>query len=380
MKPNSTSATMLTFEFPPCNGGVSRFCGALAKGLQARGVEVNLVTDARWSGQTTETPDSMVGFGPGRAGRDPGALWHLRRHKHEGPTICALWYPEGLIATLAGCRRRVILAHGAELMPARSPLREPVWNRLRRGICESAELVVANSEYTKRLVLRSAPNARVVALPLGVDHEKFKPASSAAAKARFEVAGKTVISSVSRLQAFKGHRTVLNALAALSDTHRDRFVYLIAGAGPDRQTLERFVADKGLSSQVRFLGFVADDDLPDVYRASDLFVLCTQEVGQRREVEGFGLVFLEAQACGTPVVGTRTGGIPDAIADGDGGWLIAQDDAAELTRILRQLIGEPEYFRAAGLAARARVERECTWEHYTRQFMDALQVNGVCKR
>jgi phosphatidylinositol alpha-1,6-mannosyltransferase len=76
-------------------------------------------------------------------------------------------------------------------------------------------------------------------------------------------------------------------------------------------------------------------------------------------------------------VGTRTGGIPDAIRHGDGGWLIGQDDTAELTGILQRLIEEPAYFREAGLAARARVERECTWDHYMDHFMGALKTHGM---
>jgi phosphatidylinositol alpha-1,6-mannosyltransferase len=137
--------------------------------------------------------------------------------------------------------------------------------------------------------------------------------------------------------------------------------------------LERQVAELGLSEQVRFLGFVPEDDLPDLYRASDLFLLCTREAAERQEVEGFGLVFLEAQACGTPVVGTRTGGIPDAVKEGEGGWLIGQDDTAALSGLLSQLVDDPAAFLAAGKLARERVERQCTWEQYVRRFIGALE-------
>jgi phosphatidylinositol alpha-1,6-mannosyltransferase len=125
--------------------------------------------------------------------------------------------------------------------------------------------------------------------------------------------------------------------------------------------------------QVRFLGFVAEDELPDLYRASDLFLLCTRELAERQEVEGFGLAFLEAQACWTPVIGTRTGGIPDAVKEGEGGWLIEHDDAAALSKFLSQLVDDPTAFVAAGKRGRKRVERECTWEHYVRRFVSALE-------
>ncbi len=147
--------------------------------------------------------------------------------------------------------------------------------------------------------------------------------------------------------------------------------------GPHQGGLERQVTELGLAEQVRFLGFVPEDDLPDLYRASDLFLLCSREVIEHQEGEGFGLVFLEAQACGTPVIGTRTGGIPDAVKEGEGGWLIGQDDSAMLARILSSLADDPEPFRKAGQEARKRVERECTWEHYMRRFTSALEANGI---
>jgi phosphatidylinositol alpha-1,6-mannosyltransferase len=244
-------------------------------------------------------------------------------------------------------------------------------------VCESADLVVAISEYTRRLTLEAAPRATVVTVPLGVNHEHFCPGDKELAKKRFGADGKVVLSSVSRLQAYKGHETVLRALAELPERQRNRVVYLIAGKGPCGDELRKLASDLGLSEQVRFLGFVPEEDLPDLYRASDLFVLCTRETSEQQEVEGFGLVFLEAQACGTPVVGTRTGGIPDAMKEGEGGWLIEQDDAEALSKILLGLAGDPESFRTAGLAARRRVERECTWGHYIDRFRTVLEAEGI---
>jgi phosphatidylinositol alpha-1,6-mannosyltransferase len=210
-----------------------------------------------------------------------------------------------------------------------------------------------------------------------VDHKRFTPEGRGNARERLGATGKLVLSSVSRLQAYKGHGTVLQALAVLPETTRQRFVYLIAGKGPHGQALRNEAVRLGVASAVRWLGFVPEEELPDLYRSSDLFVLCTRESPKQQEVEGFGLVFLESQACGTPVLGTRTGGIPDAIREGEGGWLIDQDDATALAGILTQLADAPAAFRAAGLAARRRIERECTWEHYVQRFRAALGEQGI---
>jgi len=282
-----------------------------------------------------------------------------------------------MLASLARVHPLVILAHGSEFMTSRSVWRRRPWAVLMRRVCEAADLVVANSEYTRMLVLRSSPKAKVVAIPLGVDHKRFNPEGRRDARERLGVTEKLVLSSVSRLHEYKGHETVLRALALLPEMVRQRLVYLVAGTGPYDVALRREADHLELGSTVRWLGFVPEEHLPDLYRASDLFVLCTRETTSQQEVEGFGLAFLEAQACATPVVGTRTGGIPDAVKDGEGGWLIDQDDVPGLARILSQLVEDPAQFRAAGLTARRRVERECTWDHYTRRLLTALEEVGI---
>jgi phosphatidylinositol alpha-1,6-mannosyltransferase len=371
------AATLLAFEFPPCYGGVSRLCGALAHGLHARGIKTDLITDARYVHDVSDDINSVEIVGPARIQREWSALALLRRRLGSGLVVCGIWYPEGTLASLAGVRPLVILAHGSEIMTSRALWRRKTWAALMRRVCEAADLVVANSEYTRLLVLRTSPKAKVVAIPLGVDHKRFTSEGRENARKRLGLAGKLVLSSVSRLHGYKGHETVLRALAQLPEMVRRRFVYLIAGKGPYEPALRSEAVRLGLSSTVRWLGFVAEEDIPDVYRASDLFVLCTRETSYQQEVEGFGMVFLEAQACGTPVVGTRTGGIPDAVREGEGGWLIDQDDATALARVLAQLAEDTAPFRAAGIAARKRVERECTWDHYMERFLSALSAQGI---
>jgi phosphatidyl-myo-inositol dimannoside synthase len=370
---------LFSFDFAPNNdGGIVRLCTEIFSGLARAGIRCDVLSQSPRNGvhlpATTARGARMTGRRPWRE----ICSWHkLLQLRRQGPVVCGIWYPEGLLAFLAGVRPLVILVHGSELMPARALWRRRFWRELCKRVCEAADLVAANSEYTRGLVLQVAPGAKVVALPLGVDHNRFCPGDKGLAKQRFAAEGKIVLSSASRLQAYKGHETVLRALAELPERQRIRMVYLIAGKGPYGDELRRLTKDLRLDEQVRFLGFVPEDDLPDFYRASDLFVLCTRETVGRQEVEGFGLVFLEAQACGTAVVGTRTGGIPDAVKEGEGGWLIAEDDSTALARILGSLADEPEPFRQAGAEARRRVERECTWGSYMHRFAAALEVEGI---
>ncbi len=292
-------------------------------------------------------------------------------------TLCGVWYPEGLIAYLAGVRPLVVLAHGAELLPPVNRWRRPFWNALQRLVLENADLVIANSEYTHRLVSSVAPEARVKTLPLAVDPDRFAPGDRDAAKTKFGVSGKRVLCTVSRIHHYKAHDTVLHAIASLAPDEREQLVYLVVGTGPYEMELRKQAVELGIESHVRWLGFVSEEELPQVYWASDLFVLCTRDASKERAVEGFGLVFLEAQSCGIPIVGTRTGGIPEAITDGEGGWLIEQDDSPKLTQIIRQLVHSSELFCAAGIQARQRVLRESTWTLYMQRLLALLQATEI---
>jgi phosphatidylinositol alpha-1,6-mannosyltransferase len=362
---------VLSSDYPPNGGGI-------ASGWARAGAAVQVIAPAPRKG--IAVPRSLTHELRVRHSR-PWREWEsyraLRKRIGLGPTVCGLWYPDGLLAQIACARPRIILAHGLELLPTEGRWRRKIWRRMLRWVCESADLVIANSEFTKNLVLESAPGANVRAIPLAVDYRHFAPGDASEAKRRFGVANKVVLSTVSRLESYKGHDVVFRAIAASDERIRPNLVYLIAGTGPHRGELERQVKELRLTEQVRFLGFVPEDDLPDLYRASDLSLLCSREVVERQQVEGFGLVFLEAQSCGTPVIGTRTGGIPDAIKEGEGGWLIEQNDTAALSGFLSQLVDDPSAFLAAGRRARNRVERQCTWEQYMRKFVAALDSLGT---
>ncbi len=378
MKQRDLDLLIFSFDYPPNDGGISRLCGELASQCSTN-ADAALVLTQRPSDSAGVTPPQImpppiteIRVTNRRPLREWESLQILREYK-EVPVISAIWYPEGLIATLAGVRPRIILAHGTELTPTRSLWRRAAWRKLQRWVLEAADLVVANSEYTGRLVEKAAPGSNVSAIPLGVDTRKFCPGDRKAAKARFGVEGTTVVTTVSRLHEYKGHDVVLEALAAIPEKILSGFTYLIAGKGPERSRLEERAIRLGLETTVRWLDYVSDEDLPDLYRASDLFVLCTRE--SMHDVEGFGLAFLEAQACATPVVGTRTGGIPDSVIEGEGGWLIEQDDSRHLVNLLTDLATDPQRFRFAGLQARARVERHCTWEQYARRL--AAAANAV---
>jgi len=135
-----------------------------------------------------------------------------------------------------------------------------------------------------------------------------------------------------------------------------------------------------LESQVKFLGSLTDNKLVEFYQASDLFLLCSWQEKSEQNVEGFGLVFLEAQACGTPVVGTKSGGIPDAVEHACGGWLILEKDTQQLLQYLKRFIANPDELTSQGLLARDRVLKNFTWKTYLEKFLYLCEKHLILKQ
>jgi phosphatidyl-myo-inositol dimannoside synthase len=217
-----------------------------------------------------------------------------------------------MLARLTGAKL-IIQLHGTEVWDTLKP-----WDR--RALEGSDRVLTVSRDTRARLIADAnlAPErVRVLANTVGA---AFTPGDRAAARARFGITAAKVVLTVSRLddrEGYKGHDKVLPQIAALRQTGLD-VVYLIAGTGEDRPRLERLVAELGLEAAVRFLGKVPAADLPDLYRAADLFALPSTG-------EGFGIVYLEALACGTPAIGLAIGGVPDALEGLPGGYLVSPE-------------------------------------------------------
>lgn len=357
-----TRPVLFSFDYPPLGGGISRLCSEIVlQSLSHEDIHFEVLSGVER-----------------RPWRELSALIRLKKMSSAPFCLCGLWYPEGLIATLVGAKKRIVLAHGSELLPPRQVWRRKIWSKLQDWVLSRADLVVANSHYTAGLVKKVSPLAKVVALPLAVDTERFKPGSSEAAKKRFNLpSDKFIISTVARLYEYKGFETVFKALSTMPQEEKEKITYVIAGTGAEKNKIQKMAESFGVASQVLWLGFVTDQELPLVYQASDVFVLCTRESEKSREVEGFGLVFLEAQSCGIPTIGTRAGGIPDAIQEGQGGWLIAQDDSQELKKIIQMLMKDGSELSRQKEMARQRVLSSCTWKKYVGQLSLELKKKGI---
>jgi phosphatidylinositol alpha-1,6-mannosyltransferase len=269
-----------------------------------------------------------------------------------------------------------VILHGAEItVPGRVPGPRHALSRVLRG----AELVIAAGGYPadegERAARRGLP---VTVVPPGVDTDRFvplDPAARAAARARFGLAPEsTVVVSVSRLVPRKGMDVLIRAAARLAPIHPDLEV-VIGGTGRDRARLERLVVE--LAAPVRLLGRVDDADLPALYGAADIFAMDCRNRWLGLEQEGFGIVFLEAAACGVAQVAGESGGAAEAVLHGETGLVV--DDprsVAALTEALRTLIVDPDRRRAMGTAARRRADAEFSYDVLAARLRGALDDWG----
>ena len=239
------------------------------------------------------------------------------------------FYPDGVAAAMLGRRLGipvVITARGtdvnliAQYRFARS--------MIRRAARQAAAVVAVSQALKDKLSALGVERERIQVLRNGVDLELFHPQDREALRTELALAGPTLL-SVGNLHAFKGHGVVIEALSLLP---RCRLV--VVGEGPDRAAFEALARQRGVSSRVRFVGSLSQQDLRRYYCAADALVLASSR-------EGWPNVLLEAMACGTPVVATRVGGVPEIVTSAEAGLIADERSAAALARGITALLSGP---------------------------------------
>ncbi len=266
--------------------------------------------------------------------------------------------------------------HGEELTMQVSPrLLMPYMRRRQMQSIRRAELNVAVSSYTARLaeMLAGADPAKMTVLPNFVDAMRFCVSGRRAAL-RMELgwSDRLVILTLARLEPRKGIDQALRALALLEQRTLlpDNWSYVIAGQGRERERLERLSRDLGLSARIVFRGFVPEKEVAALYEAADIFLQPNRNI--RGDTEGFGVVFLEASACGLPVIGGTAGGTADAIAEGVSGLRVDAESVESIAAAVRLLSCDRELRRKLGTQGAARVASQFTVDQAAARFGDLL--------
>ena len=255
-----------------------------------------------------------------------------------------------------------LILHGAEVtVPGRLPGAKQALSHVLR---HARHIVAAGGYPAAEAEHAAGRRLPITVVPPGVDVERFRPLDDAerrGARGRFGLpVDAEVIVSISRLVPRKGFDVAIRAVAQLR-ARRPDLVLVISGGGRDEQRLRRLVSE--LQAPVVFLGRVSNEDLPLLYGCADVYAMLCRNRWGGLEQEGFGIVFVEAAACGVPAVAGDSGGAAEAVADGVTGVVVRRpDDVDEVARAFSDLLDDPERRREMGVAARRRAEQEFTYD------------------
>jgi phosphatidylinositol alpha-1,6-mannosyltransferase len=355
---------IVTNDFPPRRGGIQSFVHALALGLDPDRLTVyapKWESDERFDREqpfeVVRHPTSLMIPEP-RVARRAVALAKQRRIE---TVIVGAAAPLGLLApTLrgAGVTRAVAITHGHEAGWAALP----VARRLLRRIGDTTDVVTYLGEYFRTRIaaaLSGEAAARMTRLAPGVDLTEFRPDTERRTRIRRQLglpADRPLVVCVSRMVPRKGQDTLIEVWPRIRQRVPDATLLLV-GDGPYAGRLRSMAAGE---ESIRFTGPVPGDQLAAYYAAGDVFAMPCRTRRGGLDVEGLGIVYLEASACGLPVIGGDSGGAPDAILEGESGYVAGDQD--RLTHRLTELLTDPAKAKAMGEKGRAWTERDWTWD------------------
>ncbi|MFC5287672.1 glycosyltransferase family 4 protein [Actinokineospora guangxiensis] len=366
---------LVTNDFPPRPGGIQAYLHSFATRLDdlvvyAPDWEGAAEFDARQPFPVVRHRGSLMLPTPSVARRAREIV------RAEG--CGTVWYgaaaPLALLGRL-GAERTVASTHGHEVGWSMLPLARQAIRR----IGSTTDVVTYVSRYTRsRFAAAFGPGAALELLPSGVDTDLYRPDDAARAeiRARHGLGERPVVVCVSRLMPRKGQDVLIRALPAL----RERVpgtALLLVGGGPYRSTLESLARQAGVAEHVVFTGSVPWSELPAHYAAADVFSMPCRTHGRGLDVEGLGIVFLEAAATGLPVVAGDSGGAPETVDDGHTGHVVDGRSVAEVAERVGALLADPARARSMGAAGREWMRRAWTWRERTTRLERLLSGSGA---
>jgi len=379
---------LLAQDFPPMGGGIARLHDELARRFPPGELIVStpanrdasevdgsfpaVIDRLPISARSTKTLPGLLFWSRRAAG--------LARRHHVRFVYCGNVKPAGYAARWVYERVRVpygLILYGGDLLSEQHKIRQSRFKRrTARVIFGGAAVLVAISNWTRDLTVTvlgelglDAHSQRLRVVHMGTDPAQFRPGVETAVlrkRADLPDGGTRWLVTVARLEQVKGIDTVIQALPAILERAPD-VGYVIAGRGPDRERLEKLAHKLGVADRVRFLGLVGDQDLPAVYNLGSVYLGMSRRVG-RMDVEGFGISLVEASACGLPVVAGNSGGIPDAVRDGETGILVPPEDPAALADAVCRVLTDRALATRLGQNGRRAVESHFNWERVVRDL------------
>jgi phosphatidylinositol alpha-1,6-mannosyltransferase len=379
---------LVTNDFPPRPGGIQSYLHALATRLPADELVVYAPSWERESGSHSRFDADQ----PFEVVRHPTSLMLptpdvLRRAEQllRSRQCETVWF--GAAAPLAllgeplrraGAHRVVASTHGHEVGWSMLPVARQALGRIGR----TTDVLTFVSHYTRRRFASAfGPLAGLEHLPSGVDPTVFRPdpAARAELRARYGLGDRPTVVCVSRLVPRKGQDMLVKALPELRRRIPDAALLLVGG-GPYRRTLTQLAEHCGVADHVILTGSVPWEELPAHYNAGDVFAMPARTRGKGLDVEGLGIVYLEASASGLPVVAGNSGGAPETVLDEVTGHVVDGREQAALVDTLAALLADPVRARRMGEAGRQWVTKHWRWDVLAQRLSELLAGRRILGR
>lgn len=380
MSLNKRNICILANGFPPWRiGGIQTWAEALAVRINNYGSnQVSVMLKLGGIDKNLTSPHSSIRFAfmRGHSWKKYHYLYtyyYLRKYlrKHSNVTIiAAVWrLARSAVVLKSHYNASLITAtHGKEV--SQLIHRNVKERRQFETVVHGSDAVIAVSNYTQKQIydICQEKPENVHCIPNGTDPEIYTPLECreiARLKTQHQIEPETkVLLTVARLTPRKGHDIVIRALSQAIKVYPN-IVYIIAG--PEHSSwknhLEVMVSDLGLEGHVKFLGEVSERQKLNLYQLSDIYLMVSKSPIYTGDSEGFGISFLEANACGVPAIGSSAGGIPDAVEDSVSGLLIEPENVDQTTDAIIKLLSDDGYRTKLGIQGRKRVEDQFTWDH-----------------
>jgi len=264
----------------------------------------------------------------------------------------------------------IVYTHSADILEFQ---KYGLIKNLLKSILNNASKISCNSRFTYgKLLELGVPEAKIQLIYPKTNFEKFnKPLRIESFQTKYSLAGKKVILSVNRLIERKGNEVMIQAMPEVL-AEIPNAVYVIGGQGYYESQLRRRVKELQLESKVIFVHDLSDEDIIKLYKCCDIFVMLSRTL-KEDDTEGFGVVFLEANACGKPVIGGRSGGIPEAVAEGESGLLVDPLNIKEIAEKVISLLKDSSLAIRLGTQGRKRVQDQFDAKAYLQDLNELMQ-------
>ena len=379
---------IITGHFPPSKGGgIAEWALGIARELPKLGHTTSVYVTHRKDRDLSIHKDEKFDCHPmyGRNWHEFHRfyagyyMWKILKENPDTVFIVTTW---GMAKSFNFLKKRypkskmIVVAHGLEITRLK-PSREL---STMTKVVSSSDLVLSVSKFTRDEIINrldSINTNHVKFLPNGVDTNRFFPIEaneSFLEKYNIPI-GSDLILTLARIIKRKAHDDVIRAmpdiLSAFPQAH-----YAIAGPhrkkDPYLYFLKQLVKDLSLENHVTFIDFIPDEDLKKIYSVSKVYVMASRTLHETGDSEGFGITFLEANACGCPVIGSYEGGIPDAVENEINGLLVPSDSPNDISKAIKKLFSNEDYRKNIAKKGMERVSNKFTWEKLTIQMLDML--------